>query len=36
MKMKILSMKNLKKEMLSVVRGERKAPADAAQITRKT
>ncbi|WP_298157534.1 hypothetical protein [Ferrovum sp.] len=31
--MKILSMKNLKKEMLSVVRGERKAPADAAQIT---
>ncbi len=31
MKMKIQSMQDLKKEMLSVVRGERKAPADAAQ-----
>jgi len=31
--MKIQSMKNLKKEMLSVARGESKAPADAAQIT---
>ena len=33
MKMKIQSMQSLKKEMLSVARGERKAPADAAQIT---
>ena len=31
MKIKIQSMQNLKKEMLAVVRGERKAPADAAQ-----
>ena len=31
--MKIQSMKNLKKEMQSVARGERKAPADAAQVT---
>jgi predicted transcriptional regulator len=31
--MKIQSIKNLKKEMLSVARGESKAPADAAQIT---
>lgn len=31
--MKIQSMKNLKKEMLSVARGERKASADAAQIS---
>ena len=31
--MKIQSMKNLKKEMLTVARGERKAPADAAQIS---
>jgi len=31
MKMKIQSMQNLKKEMLGVARGERKAPADAAQ-----
>lgn len=31
--MKIQSMQNLKKEMLSVARGERKAPADAAQIS---
>lgn len=31
--MKIQSMKSLKKEMLSVARGESKAPADAAQIT---
>ena len=31
MKMKIQSMQNLKKEMLAVARGERKAPADAAQ-----
>jgi predicted transcriptional regulator len=31
--MKIQSMKNLKKEMLSVAHGESKAPADAAQIT---
>ena len=33
MKMKIQSMQSLKKEMLSVARGERKAPADAAQIS---
>ena len=33
MKMKIQSMQGLKKEMLSVARGERKAPADAAQAT---
>lgn len=33
MKMKIQPMQSLKKEMLSVARGERKAPADAAQIT---
>lgn len=31
--MKIQPMKDLKKEMLSVARGERKAPADAAQIS---
>ena len=31
--MKIQSMKSLKKEILSVARGEIKAPADAAQIT---
>jgi predicted transcriptional regulator len=31
MKMKIQSMQNLKKEMLGVARGERKAPTDAAQ-----
>lgn len=31
MKMKIQSMQNLKKEMLAVARGERKASADAAQ-----
>lgn len=31
--MKIQPMKNLKKEMLSVARGESKAPADAAQVT---
>ena len=31
--MKIQSIKSLKKEMLSVARGESKAPADAAQIT---
>jgi len=31
--MKIQSMKSLKKEMLSVARGESKAPADAAHIT---
>ena len=31
--MKIQSMKNLKKEMLSVARGEIKPPADAAQVT---
>lgn len=31
--MKIQSMKSLKKEMLSVARGESKVPADAAQIT---
>ena len=31
MKIKIQSMQNLKKEMLAVARGERKAPADAAQ-----
>jgi predicted transcriptional regulator len=33
MKMKIQSMQSLKKEMMSVARGERKAPADAAQIS---
>jgi predicted transcriptional regulator len=33
MKMKIQSMQDLKKEMLSVARGERKAAADAAQIS---
>jgi predicted transcriptional regulator len=33
MKMKIQSMQSLKKEMLAVVRGEGKAPADAAQAT---
>jgi predicted transcriptional regulator len=33
MKMKIQSMQDLKKEMLTVARGERKAPADAAQIS---
>jgi predicted transcriptional regulator len=31
--MKIQSMKNLKREMLSVARGEIKPPADAAQVT---
>lgn len=31
--MKIQSMKNLKKEMLAVARGESKAPVEAAQIT---
>jgi len=31
--MKIQSMKNLKKEMLAVARGEIKAPVEAAQIT---
>lgn len=31
--MKIQSIKSLKKEMLSVARGESKAPTDAAQIT---
>ena len=31
--MKIQSMQNLKKEMLSVARGEHKAPVDAAQIS---
>ena len=31
--MKIQSMQSLKKEMLSVARGESKAPADAAQIS---
>jgi predicted transcriptional regulator len=31
--MKIQPMKSLKKEMLSVARGERKAPAEAAQVT---
>ncbi|MHB1301617.1 MAG: HVO_A0114 family putative DNA-binding protein [Burkholderiales bacterium] len=31
--MKIQSMKSLKKEMLSVARGEIKAPADAAQVS---
>ena len=31
MKLKIQSMRNLKKEMLAVALGERKAPADAAQ-----
>lgn len=31
--MKIQSMQSLKKEMLSVARGERKAPTDAAQIS---
>ncbi|MDD2915113.1 MAG: MarR family transcriptional regulator [Gallionella sp.] len=33
MKAKIQSIQDLKKEMLSVARGERKAPADAAQIS---
>lgn len=33
MKIKIQSMKSLKDEMLSVARGARKAPAEAAQIT---
>lgn len=33
MKMKIQSMQDLKKEMLSVARGERWAPVDAAQIS---
>lgn len=33
MKMKIQSMQNLKKEMLSVARGERKASADVAHIS---
>lgn len=33
MKMKIQSMQSLKKEMLSVARGERQAPADAAHIS---
>lgn len=33
MKMKIQSMQSLKAEMLAVARGERKAPADAAQIS---
>lgn len=33
MKMKIQSMQDLKKEMLSVARGERKVPADAAQAS---
>ena len=33
MKMKIQSMQSLKNEMLAVARGERKAPADAAQIS---
>jgi predicted transcriptional regulator len=33
MKMKIQSMQSLKKEMLSVARGESKAPADAAQTS---
>lgn len=33
MKMKIQSMQSLKKEMLAVARGERKAPADAAQTS---
>lgn len=33
MKLKIQSMQDLKEEMLSVARGERKAPADAAQIS---
>jgi len=33
MKMKIQSMQDMKKEMLAVARGERKAPADAAQAT---
>ncbi|MHB1620744.1 MAG: HVO_A0114 family putative DNA-binding protein [Sulfuricella sp.] len=33
MKMKIQSMQSLKEEMLAVARGERKAPADAAQIS---
>jgi len=33
MKMKIQSMQDLKKEMLSVARGERKAPAEAAKIS---
>lgn len=33
MKMKIQSMHSLRKEMLSAARGERKAPADAAQTS---
>jgi len=33
MKIKIQSMQSLKKEMLAVVRGEQKAPADAAQTS---
>lgn len=33
MKMKIQSMQDMKKEMLSVARGERKAPADAARVS---
>ena len=33
MKLKIQSMKELKAEMLSVARGERKAPADAGRIS---
>lgn len=33
MKMKIQSMQSLKKEMTAVARGERKAPADAAQTS---
>lgn len=34
--MKIQSMQSLKKEMMSVARGERKAPADAAQVAFET
>lgn len=33
MKAKIQSMKSLKEEMLAVARGERKAPADASQVS---
>ena len=33
MKLKIQSMKELRAEMLSVARGERKAPADAGQVS---
>lgn len=33
MKMKIQSMHSLRKEVLSIARGERKAPADAAQTS---